>query len=273
LKAYPAVDVESTSELILAIVDDFRPTAVQPHEAATRIFFADTAARDAAAAALTAAGYPASRVEVADEDWARRSQENLQPVRVGAITVLAPWHPHQSDHQDPEKSSAIEVVIVPSMGFGTGHHETTRLCLESLQAIDLRGARVLDIGTGSGVLAIAADRLGAAAVLGVDNDADAVQSAHDNLALNPRASRTTFEALDITDSQLEPADVVTANLTGALLVRIAERLTLLLRPGGTLILSGILADEREAVRRAFGALTLSRDRQEGEWTGLILKKS
>ena len=270
---YPALDVESTSELLLALVDDFSPTAVEPRGEATRLFFASADARDAAQAELRAVGYAAQALDVPDEDWARRSQDNLAPISVGRISVVAPWH-LAPGHPAPERAAPghIMIVILPSMGFGTGHHETTRLCLRALQALDITGAVVLDAGTGSGVLALAADHLGAASVLGVDHDPDAVQSARENLALNPRALRTTFDTLDITTSPLTPADVVTANLTGALLTRLADRVAGAVRPGGILVLSGILAEERDSVRRAFAGLDLVSAQREGEWVGLVLKK-
>ena len=160
------------------------------------------------------------------------------------------------------------------MGFGTGHHATTRLCLAALQAIDVTGAFVLDVGTGSGVLAIAAVRLGAARALGVDNDPDAIQSANENLALNPppRSGGTVaFTVGDLMTLELPPADVVTANLTGALLIRAAGRLRQALRPGGVLIISGLLAGERDEVRRAFAGLGHVGLADEDGWTTFTLR--
>ena len=267
MKRYPALDVDSTSELLLALVDDCSPTAVEPRGTATRLFFASPEDRATAAAALQAAGYRTHRLEVDDEDWARRSQADLEAITVGRIRVAAPWH------SGTAAPGTLTIVIVPSMGFGTGHHATTRLCLEALQSIELRGRRVLDVGTGSGVLAIAAAHLGAASALGVDNDPDAIQSAEDNLALNPEASNVAFETRDATTRDLPSSDVITANLTGTLLVRLAGTLARALKPGGTAILSGILTDEREAVRTACSALTLAWERADGEWLGLMLKKT
>ena len=156
------------------------------------------------------------------------------------------------------------------MGFGTGHHATTRLCLAALQFVDLTNAFVLDVGTGSGVLAIAAVRLGAARALGVDSDADAIRSAHDNLAFNPDVRGVAFEVADLTSTALPIADVVTANLTGALLVRAAARLAGAVRPGGTLILSGLLPHERTEILQAFAALELFWEQEEDGWLGLAL---
>jgi ribosomal protein L11 methyltransferase len=267
---YPALDVHSSSDLLLALVDDFSPTAAEQHDEAMRLFFSSSASRDAASAELRAAGYRADPVDVSDEDWARRSQEHLTPVVVGRIVVLPDPTAHAA-HPGTIQPERIQIVIQPSMGFGTGHHETTRLCLEALQAVDLTDAFILDVGTGSGVLAIAADLLGAARALGVDNDPDAIHSARENLLLNPRARRTSVTLADLMTTALPTADVVTANLTGALLVRAAGVLSGAVRPGGTLILSGILANERDTVRGAFGAADVIMEGQEAEWIVLALR--
>jgi ribosomal protein L11 methyltransferase len=156
------------------------------------------------------------------------------------------------------------------MGFGTGHHQTTRLCLRALQEVGVRGKRVLDLGTGSGVLAIAAAKLGAASVLGVDDDPDAVDAARKNVALNEVAVR--IERADIKTSEAETADVVVANLTGALLVRFAEGVMRHATPGGLLILSGFTEDERFSVGHAFRELETIRDDREDGWIGLTLRR-
>jgi ribosomal protein L11 methyltransferase len=162
------------------------------------------------------------------------------------------------------------------MGFGTGHHATTRLCLAALQQIDLRGLRMIDVGTGSGVLAIAASRLGAGAVVAIDDDEDAVEAARENLPLNPEA-RVTFEVIDfrIPDpgSRIPtPFDLVIANLTGGLLVASADRLKSFAAPSGRLVLSGLMDHEESDVRRAFAGLDVEWRTREDEWVCVTLSR-
>jgi ribosomal protein L11 methyltransferase len=273
LRTYAAIEVcTDAPDFVLAIVDDFGPTAVEylARGDSVRIFFPSSLDRDAALRAL-APRFSGTPVDVSDEDWARRSQESLSPVTIGRITIF----PHP-ESQTPSVESAvsatagISIVINPSMGFGTGHHATTRLCLAALQAIPLTNQVVLDVGTGSGVLAIAADLLGAAHAVGIDCDLDAIQSAHENLVLNPAVTGVRLETVDLAAMPLPSADVVTANLTGALLIRSAPALLAAVRPGGTLVLSGILAQERNDVCAAFAAATVRWEQEEDGWVGLAL---
>src|SRR5687767_8559394 len=181
MPGWPALVVSglSDAELVQAALTDFDIAAIEERSADSwRVFFQNPSDRDRASADLRARfpGLSIAPVDVADEDWAARSQANLRAVQVGRIIVAPPW------------DAPTTIIIQPSMGFGTGHHATTRLCLAALQRLDLAGRSVLDVGTGSGVLAIAASRLGAADVTGLDDDADAIHAAWENLALNPGAT-------------------------------------------------------------------------------------
>jgi ribosomal protein L11 methyltransferase len=265
-KNWPALDAPSHQpELLLAAVDDFSPTAIEERDSGLRVFFATSTARDAAIAAL-ARQFSVTAVDVDDEDWARRSQENLSPIVVGRITIFPTVLAPPALPAPP----SLFIVIPPSMGFGTGHHATTRLCLAALQSIDLHDAFVLDVGTGSGILAIAASALGAARALGLDDDADAIAAANENLEFN-RVANVTFEVGDLMTDQLPTADVVVANLTGAMLVRAAARLMEAVRSGGALIVSGIMATEGDEVRRAFANRRFDADVQEDEWLAFTIR--
>jgi len=155
------------------------------------------------------------------------------------------------------------------MGFGTGHHATTRLCLRALQELDLIGSSVLDVGTGSGILAIAARLLGAVEVLGIDDDRDAIQSAIENLERNPGVSQVRFEVKDLRAGLLPRVDVIMANLTGALLIRSADLLLQALAQHGSLIVSGLQSHERDDVVAAFGDARVVWEATEDEWVGLL----
>ena len=288
MKTHPAIDVRSdTLDLVLATADDFGPTAVEERGQVARVFFSTGEARDNACAAL-GVRYEVEAVDVPDEDWARRSQENLEAVTVDRITILPgsnwqtvgrlPASRPRFSNSEPRathiRSGPVEpitIVIQPSMGFGTGHHATTRLCLMALQAAGVKGKVALDVGTGSGILAIAAARLGAAHVTGVDNDSDAIQSAVENLLLNPDVRQVTFELADVTTERLPAADVVTANLTGALLARTAPVLLGAVRSGGILIISGLLASERLEVCSAFAPADVIWEQEEDGWVGVAFR--
>jgi len=158
------------------------------------------------------------------------------------------------------------------MGFGTGHHATTRLCLRLLQGLELRGARVLDIGTGSGVLALAAWKLGASDVAAVDNDPDALENARVNIERNGAGPSIDVICDDLGSLRIQRADVVLANLTGAVLVRHASELRALAVDGGYLILSGFAPQDSAVVRAAFKGLPVIEEASESDWAALSLRR-
>ncbi|MGE3955271.1 MAG: 50S ribosomal protein L11 methyltransferase [Vicinamibacterales bacterium] len=265
MSRYPALDVRGVDpDLVLAAVDDFSPTAVEDLVDGVSVFFQAPDRRDAARASLEQAfpGASLASREVDDEDWARRSQENLTPITVGRLTVAPPWFPEVSG------DAPLRVVILPSMGFGTGHHATTRLCLEALQTLDLDRRHVLDVGTGSGVLALAAVRLGCADAVGIDFDPDAIANARENLDLNPGIGTVRFETVDVRDASLPTADVVLANLTGAVLVQHAARLRAAVAAAGTLIVSGLQVHERDEVVGAFAGGCISWEKEDTSWVSI-----
>lgn len=274
---YPAIDVRGVdSDFLLAVVDEFAPSAVEDLADGVSVYFATAARRDDARAEVARALPEAvvSTREVDDEDWARRSQQSLTPVTVGHITVTPPWFTdaaalgQRAPGPVSQPSDRITIVITPSMGFGTGHHATTRLCLAAMQTLDLQGASVLDVGTGSGVLAIAAACLGARETLGIDVDPDATLSAQENLESNPAADGVRFQTVDVREAALPRANFVLANLTGAVLVQNAALLRASVVPGGALIVSGVQTNERDEVLAAFGGATLRWSGEEAGWVGL-----
>jgi ribosomal protein L11 methyltransferase len=280
-KRWPALDITTGSaadpELILAAVDDYSPTAAEERAGTLRIFFTTSDARDRAFIALRGE-FTLDAIDVDDEDWARRGQPDLSPITVGRIVVVPdhPARPTDPAHPaHPAHPAEIVIAIPPSMGFGTGHHVTTRLCLAALQSINLEGKSVLDVGTGSGLLAIAAVKLGAARAVGIDDDPDAIQAAKENLERNDAADVELFVS-DLMTVPLPAADVVVANLTGAMIVRAASRLAAAVKPSGVLILSGVLAREGEEIRRAFANQTSVRNVQEArdpadEWLAFTVR--
>ncbi|HYH59048.1 MAG TPA: 50S ribosomal protein L11 methyltransferase [Thermoleophilaceae bacterium] len=196
--------------------------------------------------------------EVAD-DWAERWKRFHVPVLVGGrLYVRPPWE------QPAVRPGVAEIVIDPGRAFGTGTHPTTRLCLELMLGLEGRGS-FADLGCGSGVLAIAAAKLGFAPVTAVDSDALAVQAT----LVNARDNGVVLDRVERWDLRREPpppARTVTANLMRPLLLQVAERI----EPPEDLILSGLLDDEADEVAAAYAPLVERRRLSEKGWTALLL---
>ncbi|HTP25734.1 MAG TPA: 50S ribosomal protein L11 methyltransferase [Anaeromyxobacteraceae bacterium] len=221
--------------------------------------------REKAEAALRERG-PGNIVEIADQDWGESWKRGLAPVSVGGVFI----RPSFIEVAPP--AGEVEVVLDPGMAFGTGTHPTTRLCLEALAAILARspGSAVLDVGTGSGLLAIAAKKLGAGRVVGTDNDPEALRVARENAALNGVA--VDF-ALEPPVPALGHFALVVANILANTLVALAPKLVARLLPGGTVLLSGLLSGQEEEVRDVYLArgLLCEGERGDGEWRLLMLR--
>jgi ribosomal protein L11 methyltransferase len=198
-----------------------------------------------AAAAAGEAGLeatPAFRiVEVADQNWVQLTQSQFEPIRVNDRMWIVPsWHAAP----DPD---AVNLVLDPGMAFGTGSHPTTRLCLEWLCSSVHAGDSVLDYGCGSGILAIAAARLGAGRVVGVDIDDNALTAA----AANAASNGVTLQLLHPNQPIGTQFDIVVANILANPLCVLAPLLASLTRPGGRIALSGILKTQTEQVQAAY----------------------
>jgi ribosomal protein L11 methyltransferase len=206
--------------------------------------------------------------ELAEQDWAEAWKTGYHVQHIGRRIVVAPsWEPYAPDLDE------VLLRLDPGMAFGTGLHPSTRLCLQALEDRVRPGDRVLDVGTGSGILAIAAAQLGAVEVVGIDLDPVAVQVARDNVALNGVAERVWIE--EGTLEQVSPVegawDCVVVNILAGVIIDLAPRLAARLTPSGSLIASGIIDESAAAVTEALASagLCIIEQRSEKDWVALL----
>lgn len=190
---------------------------------------------------------------VADQDWERAWMDRYAPLQFGRRTWIVPWN-----HPLPDAANAADAAVVrldPGLAFGSGTHPTTALCLQWLDALadegGLRGRRVLDFGCGSGILALAALRLGAAHAVGIDNDPQALAATRDNAERNGVADRLAVFTPGQAPDERYP--VVVANILASALVELADVLTARVEPAGRIALSGILAGQEDEVIARYAA--------------------
>lgn len=205
-------------------------------------------------------------VDVQDDDWATAWKKYYHPVRITRyLTVKPSWSSYVGN--DDEKVISLD----PGMAFGTGTHPTTRLCLQALEIILRGNESVYDVGTGSGVLSIAAKQLGAGTVEAFDVDDVAVQSAQENFDLNPIAKNITARPNNLLEGIERPVDVIVANILSEILVPLIPQAQSLLKKDGHLIMSGIIDDKLDVILKAVesNGLKVKEVLYDGEWRGVI----
>jgi ribosomal protein L11 methyltransferase len=220
---------------------------------------------------------------IREEDWAETWKQHYDIERVGRIVVRPAWREYTA--------AAGEVVISldPGMAFGTGQHPTTRMCLEALSRLEQEGTkgtegtvpsgaglgRVLDLGSGSGILAIAAVALGAGWVLAIDTEEQAVKASTENAALNGKQGRITVREGSIEAVGVDgPFDVVLANINAAAITSLAGAMAAEMKPGAWLFAGGVIAEREAAPRAALEAagLRIERVMQEGDWRTFVCQR-
>lgn len=220
------------------------------------------------AARMEAAGvtYTAAVGGVEQEDWMNGWRKYYHPMDVGSRLAIVPsWQSYDTDR--------VKLVLDPGLAFGTGGHETTSLCLEALDRLVKGGERVLDIGTGSGILAIAALKLGAAVAEGVDIDPVAVRTAGENAALNGVEDRLTVLVGDLSDKASGRYEIITANIVANAIMSLAPAVPALMAENGVFIASGIIDTRRDEVIAALQAAGLKVEQvcEKRGWVCLICR--
>lgn len=213
-----------------------------------------------------------------EEDWANAWKAHYHPFRIGQRLWIQPsWEdlPPAGASDDGLQADDVVVTLDPGMAFGTGLHPTTQMCLQAIEALTTPGASVLDVGTGSGILAIAAAKLGATRLLGVDTDEIAVRAAAENVAQNGATAVTTIRQGTLADVEERPWDLVVVNILAPVIVTLLEEQDLLgyVAQSGYLILSGIIDQQmgevETAVARAGGAIYQTR--QIRDWVSYVIR--
>jgi ribosomal protein L11 methyltransferase len=266
----PAEEVEEASYLLW----ELGAQGVEERDASTLIksaagvtliaSFADDAAAQAAIAQLAPR---AARLEhVVGDAWRDAYKQYFKVTRLGPRLVIRPsWEPYAPEAQD------VVVTVDPGRAFGTGTHESTRLLMAALDRLVQGGERVLDVGCGTGILAICALKLGAREARCIDIDPDAAEVARENAVANQVAAQLQADTATVEQLQ-ESYPLVLANIQATVLVPLAQAIAARVAPAGLLLLSGLLRGQEDEVRAAYPQFELQEMPAEGEWIALILKK-
>ena len=205
--------------------------------------------------------------DLPEEDWQSGWKQYYKPIHVNNLVVVPLWEDYQA------QANETIMKIDPGMAFGTGAHETTRLCLKALTNLDLAGKTLLDVGCGSGILSIGGVLLGAESAFGCDIDQLAVEVAKRNAELNGLSDRTAYAAGDLLSVVEEQYPIVVANIVADVILMLLKDLKTVLLPGGTFIASGIIDDRKGELIDAIQAqgFTIETIEEERGWVAITAK--
>lgn len=257
----PVEDAEDADDVSARLWAHATTGIAETVDAGRRVLQAAFEERDQAERARAALGRPAAITSADDDGWVETWRQASSPTVVEGIVVRSPWHPATA-------AGRREVVIDPGATFGHGGHPTTRLALSAVVRSVGPATSVLDVGCGSGVLAVTAATLGAAPVVAVDIDAASVAATAANAVRN---GVLVDVRLGTVDPGLGEFDVVVANVLAATLRQLATRLVHAVAPGGRLVVAGLLAEQRAEVEGALAPLRTTAVAAEGDWVGLTLQ--
>ena len=214
---------------------------------------------------------PLKETEIKDEDWETNWKQYFHPIRVGRKLVICPtWQEHASLRDD------VIIFLDPGMAFGTGHHPTTRMCMELLEDTIVGGEKIIDLGCGSGILSVTAVKLGALSSIGFEIESNASKVAKENCVLNGVDESVEVFNSTLPDNRYSEGDfdLALANISAKVIIELADHLTKGLRSGGKLILSGVLENDLEDVRDVFEPLGVVFEKvmTDSDWTAVLATK-
>jgi ribosomal protein L11 methyltransferase len=257
-------------ERVVAMLVDGGAGAVQELDSALLTHLQEGIALDALCVALENAGAMVRQTALGEVDWSTRWVTSVGVQRIGRIAVAPPWM------SDDIASAEIPILIEPAMAFGTGEHETTRGVLALMQSLVEPGMLVADLGSGSGVLAIAAAKLGAGRVVAIEMDPDAIGNAMENVERNRVAAQVTVLQGDAAAllPLVAPVSLVLANIISSVVIELSPLMHRALPPGGRAVISGILVSEREHCLSslAVDGWILESELREGEWWSSVIAR-
>jgi len=263
------IPTKDFQEVLIALLGEIGYEGFEQEEELLHAFIPETAFDEAVLRELLDAhGLPYTLARIAERNWNAEWEANFQPVVVdGFCAIRAHFHPRMPEVEH-------ELIITPKMSFGTGHHATTYMMLQAMRALELRGKRVLDFGTGTGVLAILAEQLGADRVVAIDNDPWSIDNALENVAGN-NCSRIEVLKKDKVADLEGVFDVILANINKHVIVSELEALTQHLAEDGVIVLSGLLQDDTEEIENEAvkNSLSVSVRMTKGSWICLKTGKN
>ena len=266
----PAAD-PSLQEILIAQLSTLGYEGFEQQDSSLQAFLPETSFdSDALDAFLSPHSLTYTRERLEERNWNEEWEKNFHPVVVEEFCgIRAFFH-------DPIPGMKHELIITPKMSFGTGHHATTYMMIQAMEYLDFRGQRVLDFGTGTGVLAILAERLGAGEVTAIDNDDWSIENARENITEN-NCTRITVLKADVLPPIISPNslfDIILANINKHVILEQLPAIGQHLKPGGVILFSGLLQDDENDIRKAAAGnnISISERMTKGSWICLKAEK-